>query len=72
MRYAVNLAAGTLLALTGLGLMAYTVYELHGIPVLCGVVLAWLGFVEYVVVSAWWPDAHGAFRGKGRHVRRPE
>jgi hypothetical protein len=51
-----QLAAGTTLLLLGAALMAYTVYALYGMPLLCAVVLGWLTFVQYAVGRAWWQD----------------
>lgn len=51
-----QLAAGTTLLLLSVALMAYTVYMLYGMPLLCAVVTGWLAFVQYAVGRAWWTD----------------
>lgn len=71
MTHLARLTPGALLLLTGLGLMGYTIYMLHGLPVLCAVVLLWLGFVEYVVVASWWNELMDVFTGRQcKHARR--
>ncbi len=72
MTHVVRLTPGTLLLIAGVFLMAYTVRILHGLPVLCGVVLLWLAFVECVVLNAWWLDMREVFMKAGRHARRTQ
>jgi hypothetical protein len=47
---------GTLLLLTGLALMTFTVYALSSAPYACAAALMWLCFVEYAVAKAWLAD----------------
>lgn len=55
-----QLTMGTLLLCAGLGLMAYTVKALYGMPELCALALCWVCFVEYAIVRAWWVDVQEA------------
>lgn len=60
-------AFSTLLLLTGLALMGYTVATLHSLPYVCTPVLLWLAFVMCPVSVAWQRDIRGMRPPLGRH-----
>lgn len=62
---------GSVLLAIGLGLMAYTVWVMQGLPYVYVPVLTWIASLEYAVSRYWWEDAQVVYVSWRRRSQPP-